>query len=452
MLKIGSPMRQFTNRFLLNASWLIKLRWVAVVGQLLTVTGVGLILKLHIPMLAAIAIVISLTAISNLVLTVWFAERQQDVDPEAIPWDLILGLVLIMDMLSLATLLFSTGGPNNPFSLFFFVNVSLCALILNRNWAWAINGLTIFCFALLLYVHHPMEPLDLGLPMIRNAPEITLEHIGIFVAFATCSSVIVYFMTRLTVELQEQQLRLRRAQAHQARSEKLEALGTLSAGAAHELATPLSTIAVVARDVEQAFEEHPPEFPGAEEVIEDVHLIRSQLERCRKILDRMASHAGDAIGESIQSVSLEKLANASLDGLIGRGRVHLHLPPVVAEQTVQAPLEGLSQAIRALVQNALDADPSDRPVDIRIRQFESYCTWRIEDRGSGMTPQELNRISEPFFTTKPPGKGMGLGVYLAQNIVRRLGGSIEFESEKGAGTCVEVKIPLSNAGNRSGEH
>jgi two-component system sensor histidine kinase RegB len=444
-------MRQFTNRFLLNASWLIKLRWVAVFGQLVTVTGAVAILNLHIPMIAAIAVVISLTAVSNLVLAIWFAKRQHDVDTEAIPWDLILGLVLIMDMLSLATLLFSTGGPNNPFSLFFFVNLSLCALILNRNWAWAINGLTIFCFASLLYVHHPVEPLDLGLPMIRNAPEITLGHIGIFVAFATCSSVIVYFMTRLTVELQEQQLHVRRAQAQQARSEKLEALGTLSAGAAHELATPLSTIAVVARDVEQAFEEHPPQFPGAEEVIEDVHLIRSQLDRCRKILDRMASHAGEAIGESIEEVSLEKLATASLDGLIGRGRVHLHLPPSAEQQIIQAPLEGLSQAIRALVQNALDADPSDRPVDIRIRKTETHWSWRIEDRGSGMTPEELNRISEPFFTTKPPGKGMGLGVYLAQNIVRRLGGSIEFESEKGKGTSVEVKLPIGSTGNSISE-
>jgi two-component system sensor histidine kinase RegB len=441
-------MRSFTNRYLLNASWLIKLRWVAVVGQLLTIAGAVLVLKMHLPtpMIGAIAVVISLTAISNLILALWLSKSQLAPGSENIPWDLILGLVLIMDMLSLATLLFATGGPNNPFSLFFFVNLSLCAILLNRNWAWAINGLTIFCFAGLLYVHHPMEPLDLGLPMIRQTGKVTLGHLGILVAFSTCSSVIVYFMTRLTGELHEHQLRIRRVQAQQARSEKIEALGTLSAGAAHELATPLSTIAVVARDVEQAFEEHPPQFPGAEDVIEDVHLIRSQLDRCRKILDRMASHAGETIGESIESVSIAKLATASLDGLMGRGRVQLELPEDADQDFIDVPLDGLSQAIRGLVQNALDADPSDRPIKIQIDRVDEFWCWRIKDRGRGMSAIELERICEPFFTTKPPGKGMGLGVFLANNVVHRLGGFLTFESKLGQGTCVVVNLPVNAAG------
>ncbi|MCP4778288.1 MAG: hypothetical protein GY880_29075, partial [Planctomycetaceae bacterium] len=243
-----------------------------------------------------------------------------------LPWDLILGLILVMDMLSLTTLLFTTGGPNNPFYLFFFVNLSLCALMLNRRWAWAINVLTIVCFAGLMFEHYDIEHLDLGLDTIRSRQDVSLAHVGILAAFATCSSVIVYFMTRLTDELREQQQRVRQAQTLRANSEKIEALGTLAAGTAHELATPLSTIAIVARDVEQAFEENPPDFPGAEDVIEDVHLIRSQLDRCRAILDRMASHSGEAIGELIQSVSVAKFSNLLLEDLRGRGRVQLILP------------------------------------------------------------------------------------------------------------------------------
>ena len=173
-----------------------------------------------------------------------------------------------------------------------------------------------------MFVHHPLEPFDFGLQSIYERGDFSLQHLGLLVAFATCSSVIVYFMTRLTSEVREQQRRVRRAQLQQSRSDKLEALGTLAAGTAHELATPLSTIAVVARDVEQAFEEHPPDFPGAADVIEDVHLIRSQLDRCRKIIDRLASHAGETIGEAIEPVTIERLSNASLEGLIGRGRVH----------------------------------------------------------------------------------------------------------------------------------
>ena len=436
-------MRPISNRFLLNVSWLVKLRWVAVVGQLMTITGVILVMGIQIPMLWAIAVVISLTGISNLFLAFLLSRWQRFSGDGKLPADLILGMVLVMDMLSLTTLLFATGGPNNPFSLFFFVNLSLCALMLNRNWAWAINVLTIFCFAGLMYVHHPMEPLDFGLPMIYERGHYSIQQLGLLVAFATCSSVIVYFMTRLTSELREQQRRVRRAQWQQSRSEKLEALGTLAAGTAHELATPLSTIAVVARDVERAFEEHPPDFPGAADVIEDVHLIRSQLDRCRKIIDRMASHAGETIGESIELVTIDRLSNAALEGLIGRGRVQLHLPRDADQQTIRVPLDGLSQAIRGLVQNALDADPSDRQINIEVDRDGQFWSWRIKDRGPGMTADQLSRVSEPFFTTKPAGKGMGLGVFLAKNVLKRLGGSVRFDSQPGQGTCVTVNLPVS---------
>jgi two-component system sensor histidine kinase RegB len=358
-----------------------------------------------------------------------------------LPWDLILGLILVMDMLSLTTLLFTTGGPNNPFYLFFFVNLSLCALMLNRRWAWAINVLTIVCFAGLMFEHYDIEHLDLGLDTIRSRQDVSLAHVGILAAFATCSSVIVYFMTRLTDELREQQQRVRQAQTLRANSDKIEALGTLAAGTAHELATPLSTIAIVARDVEQAFEENPPDFPGAEDVIEDVHLIRSQLDRCRAILDRMASHSGEAIGELIQSVSVAKFSNLLLEDLRGRGRVQLILPDASHTENLNIPLIGLSQAMRGLVQNALDADRSDRSVKVFIERLDQKWQWKIRDQGPGMSAEELSRVSEPFYTTKAPGEGMGLGVFLAKNVIRRLGGTVEFESASGAGTCVTVCLP-----------
>ena len=430
----------------LNATWLLKLRWVAVIGQLATILGSVLFFQTRIPMAWAMAVVISLTAISNLLLTVWFRHLKPADDPAEpgfapVPWDLILGLVLIMDMLSLTALLFTSGGPNNPFYLFFFVNLSLCALMLNRRWTWAINVMTIACFAGLMFEHHEMEQLDLGLGTIRSRQDLSLPHLGMLVAFATCSSVIVYFMTRLTDELRKQQHEVRRAQTLRSNSEKIEALGTLAAGTAHELATPLSTIAVVARDVEQAFEEHPPDFPGAEDVVEDVHLIRSQLDRCRGILDRMASHAGETIGEPIESVTIEQISNATLEGLIGRDRVQLNLPDSATTETIDVPLVGLSQAMRGLVQNAIDADPSNRPVVIDVACDSNAWTWRIRDRGQGMTPQQLSRVSEPFYTTKPPGEGMGLGVFLARNVLRRLGGTIEIESSLDQGTCVTVLLP-----------
>lgn len=438
---------QYLTNHYLNATWLVKLRWVAVIGQLATIAGAVFLFRIQIPMAWAMAIVILLTGASNLFLTVWFRRWKQIDDRLAgsdnhpvspLPWNLILGLVLVMDMLSLTTLLFTSGGPNNPFCLFFFVNLSLCALMLNRRWAWAINLLTIGCFAALMFEHYELDKLGNRLETIRSLQNVSLQHIGLLVAFATCASVIVYFMTRLTDELAIQQQKVRRAQALQASSDKVEALGTLAAGTAHELATPLSTIAIVARDVEKAFEQHPPDFPGAEDVIEDVHLIRSQLDRCRKILDTMASHAGEAIGEQVKPVTVEAISDAMIDGLMGGQRVTLNFPEAAKTETLNVPLAGLSQAMRGLVKNALDSDPDEGPVTVDISQQSNGWSWKIRDQGRGMSANQMERVSEPFYTTKPPGKGMGLGVFLAMNVVRRLGGSVEFESKVGEGTCVTV--------------
>ena len=424
---------------------MINLRWVAVFGQLATIAGSLAIFGAQLPAVWPLIVVISLTAVSNILLSHWFInDRRVTISLDT--WNLLLGMVMVMDMLSLTALLFSTGGPNNPFSLFIFVNISLSALVLNRNWAWGINLLANVCFIGITFEHLSVVQLNMGLPPLRDAGNLQLKHIALLAAFATCSSVIVYFMTRLTAELRAQQLEVRNVQMKQARSEKIEALGTLAAGTAHELATPLSTIAIVAKDVEQAFQRHPPNFPGAEEVIEDVHLIRSQLDRCRTIIDRMSSHAGEAVGETIRAYPLRRLADASLEGLIGRGRVQLDLLKEDENTKVAVPIDGLSQAIRGLVQNALDADPSDRPVVISIRRQEKNWKWEIIDRGPGMPPKILQRVSEPFFTTKPPGKGMGLGVFLAKNVVRRLGGTVVHESREcsetsDSGTTVTIQLP-----------
>ncbi|QEG20186.1 ATP-binding protein [Mariniblastus fucicola] len=428
-----------SDRHLINASWLIKLRWVAVVGQVVTIMITIGLFKIKLPSVWLLAVAISLTAVSNLMLMHWYLSlAKKEVKPK--PSNRVMGVILLMDLFSLTTLLYATGGPNNPFSLFFFVNVSLSALVLNRKWAWGLNVMSILCFAGLLFDHHQIEQLDMGLDSITDHGIATLRHVGLLVAFTACSSVIVYFMTRLTDELRQQQVTVRRAEESRARYEKIEALGTLAAGAAHELATPLSTIAIVAKDVEKAFEQHPPNFPGANDVVEDVSLIRSQLDRCRGILDRMSSHAGESIGEQMQSVSMEELIDSCLEGLIGASRVEVSLPPDADSWMVDVPLDALSQAIRGLIKNAIDADESGRSVRLAVTHRGDKAEVEITDWGSGMPEEILQRVSEPFFTTKPPGKGMGLGVFLAINVLRGVDGDVVYRSAPGEGTTATVSF------------
>ena len=421
-----------------NGSWLIKLRWVAVVGQVITVLITVFAFKIHLPALGIIATTISVTAVSNLLLMYWFSPARGP--HKWAPSSVVLGIVLLLDLFSLTTLLFVTGGPNNPFAVFFFVNVSLSALVLNRNWAWGLNVMSILCFAGLLIEHQHIDQLDIGLDSILSRGIVSLQHLGLMVAFATCSSVIVYFMTRLTAELQQQQFAVRKAEELKARYQKIEALETLAAGAAHELATPLSTIAIVAKDVEQAFEKHPPNFPGADDVIEDVRLIRSQLDRCRGILDRMSSHAGESIGEQMQMVSMDELLDRCLDGLIDEQRVRVRLPDDASTWMVTVPVDALSQAIRGLIKNAFDADRSGQAIEVAVTRQGEQARIEVKDFGPGMPEEILQRISEPFFTTKAPGKGMGLGVFLAINVLKSFDGTVSYQSKPGEGTKAIVEF------------
>lgn len=433
-----------TNHARLNASWLLKLRWVAVVGQLITVGIVCLILRIPL-FVGPLLVIIAATAVSNLLLQQWIAAH--DEFPETIDgtrrFDLCLGLVSTMDLLSLTTLLYVTGGSSNPFFLFYFVNLALSAILLPRNWVWGLNLLAIFSFVFLTYDHYPVEILAERFDNhpVRWSGNWTLRQIAMIVAFAGCSSVIVYFLTRLTVSLRQHELDLREAQRLKAESEKLDALGTLAAGAAHELATPLSTIAVVAREVENAIEARGgDEFDR--ETVDDIHLIRRELDRCRKILDRMSVDAGQSIAETVQRVPWSRIRDETLAGLHDAKRVDWSTGFNDDESAASVPLVTLSQALRGLIQNGLDASGPGQHVAVGIAATQgAHWTITIRDRGHGMTADTAHRAGQPFFTTKPPGKGMGLGVFLAGSLIRRLGGRIEFQSHVGSGTTVIVQLP-----------
>lgn len=431
-----------SQRLWVNLSWLIKLRWVACLGQLVVISVVMFALGVTLPF-TPLSTVISVTVLTNIGLVAWSVRlaQQQDRDERTVSTaDLLLLLVMILDLVSLSTLLYWTGGPNNPFCLFFFVNLSLAGVLLPRSTAIAFHFLGTICFGFLLFAHHPLEILaDSGsLPSIYSAGRGDLRHFGLFVAFLTCSSVIVYFMTRLTGELRQHELDLLHAQAQRSKSEKYEALGTLAAGAAHELSTPLSTIAVVAKEAESMGRSY--DLP--EELAEDLSLIRSEVDRCRRILNRMAVGAGQVIGETFGQVTPERLLQDVLVELqkVISDPVQLDLDVPSTAETIQLPPIAVAQALRALVKNALDAVPARGPVRL-VSQLGSQWCLKIVDQGPGMPEEIRQRVSEPFFTTKSPGNGMGLGVFLARSVIERLGGRLVIESQSRVGTTVTVYLP-----------
>lgn len=432
-----------SRRLAINAEWFGRLRWVAAAGQLATIAFVSGVLRVESPV-AALLVLVGVTLVSNLLFSWWKGTRP--VPPSQKEWHAVLGGLMLLDLIVLTAMLGLTGGPTNPFVVFYFVNLALSGVVLPPVWAWSLSALAILAFAAISYSHQAVaelrDPSRLE-SLASNAAGVPLAVIGGWIAFAACAMVIVNFTIRLTGELRESDRARRAAQKERARSEKLEALGTLAAGAAHELATPLSTIAVAANEAHRELQ-----IAGVGgSAIGDLELVRREVDRCRVILDRMSTESGNPIAGAPERLTAEELLGDVIDELPARERIDLHWVEGADALWLHLPSVALAQAIRAVVQNGIDAtdevDPAGRLTIAGDRLAESL-RLAITDRGPGMPPAVLARANEPFFTTKAPGKGMGLGLFLASSVIERVGGSLRLESSSGGGTVATIVLPLAS--------
>jgi two-component system sensor histidine kinase RegB len=259
---------------------------------------------------------------------------------------------------------------------------------------------------------------------------------GMWVALAVAASFIVYFLTRVRRALGAREAALAEQRAVASRQERLVSLATLSAGAAHELSTPLGTIAVAARELEREAQALPAQ------VLEDARLIRGQVERCRQILDQMAADAGDPAGEAFVEISVEALLRQAVEELPPEPAVAV---PSGGAPALRVPRRAVAQAIRAVVKNGQQAAAeSGGRVTLSCAADGAGVAIAVEDTGAGMPPEVQRRVGEPFFTTKPPGRGMGLGLFLSKTVIDRVGGGLEIASTPGRGTRVTIRLPAAS--------
>jgi two-component system sensor histidine kinase RegB len=215
----------------------------------------------------------------------------------------------------------------------------------------------------------------------------------------------------------------------------------LAAGAAHELSTPLSTIAVVAGELAREIEPLRPEGP----LRDDVQLIRDEVRRCRNILDRMAVDAGTSKGESLVPICIDEIITQCMQGLPASPRVHVDVAEPLRGRSLSLPPRALEQALRGVIKNAQDASEGAGEVYVRAHATHLDLQLEVEDKGTGMSPDVAARACEPFFTTKPPGRGMGLGLFLTRLLLEQLGGSFAIDSQPGRGTVATITLPIAAA-------
>ena len=415
----------------INFSWLVRLRWAAIAGQLVTTLVVHDVMGIRLR-LVPLLILIGVGATTNLAAIAWIARGR--VSPRALP------VVMVFDTLLLTGQLYLTGGPFNPFSFLYLVQIALAAVVLPARWTWALVLISLACSAFLFvgYDELPLGPRS-------HAEHMRIHLVGMWVAFGVAAGFIVYFLLRITRALALRDEELGRARHLAARQEKLASLATLAAGTAHELATPLSTIALVARELDRELSD-----PSKLELAKsDARLIREQVQRCRDILDHMSVRGGAFAGESITTVDLPTVFDEAVAELAKVPPIRVELFEAAGACRLEAPPKALALSLQNLLKNAQDASPGGEEVVLTAKLVDTKVRIEVRDRGTGMPQDVLDRLGEPFFTTKAPGSGMGLGVFVSRAMIERLGGVFFVASRPAQGTCVTIDLPCDNLPHRT---
>jgi two-component system sensor histidine kinase RegB len=415
----------------ITIAWLVRLRWGAALGQTLTIAIASRGLGLDLP-LVPLAALVAVTLVSNAVLALR-VRRSEDVSTR------LVGIVLAGDIFVLSGLLYFSGGPSNPFSVMYLVHVTLAALVLGVRWAGGMVALSGVLYAMLFIWHVPVPELS----HVHHQPgspfssRFSVHLQGMWIAFALAAGLIAYFVSRVAEALRARESELARVRTSAARSEKLASLTTLAAGAAHELGTPLGTIAVAAKELERTIRAEP------DDALQDARLIRTEVERCRGIIQRMSAQAGETIGELPRPTTAAEVFRGCLDRLAKDARVVVENDEAPA---FTCPSEGAIQVVLSLVHNACWATRQHGGrVALRATATPRSVALVVTDDGVGIDDDVLGRIGEPFVTTKRPGEGMGLGIFLARTFAERWGGRFELRSEEGKGTVATLELPRAEA-------
>lgn len=433
-------------------SWLLLLRWGAVLCQAILILAAYSYLDIAVPIIFVSAIIV-FEAVSNLFFS--YLHRLNKIMPE---W--LFGLVMFLDVILLTALLYYTGGPMNPFTFLYLVHIVLGAVLMRPNWSWSLTVFTVMCYGSFFII----DPELLGhLPLMLpggfiGGPEIETtchpafaeyallsDHMklhlkGMLLAFAISAFFIVFFVGRIQKALEEHQQTLVSLEEERARSEKLASLANLSAGAAHEFSTPLSTIAVAAGEMLHQLKDEKID----QGLIDDALLIKNQVKACKDILYQMAADAGKHLGEALEKHSVEYVVQHTLNEFSAEDQARIRVENEAAAIFILVPFRTLVRTLKGLLKNGIEASQPSFQVSLRCFYDETFLYFQVSDQGSGMDQETRSRAAEPFFTTKEQGKGLGLGLFLAQNVAEQFGGGLTISSQKSAGTSVTIRFALDH--------
>lgn len=406
-----------------NMRQLVTLRWLAVVGQFVTIMLVHTVMGVPLPVDQMLAIVIGLVAL-NLLSTFRLQGRHEVGNTE-------LFLALLVDVIALAGLLYLSGGAKNPFIWLFLVQVVLGAIMLDNWSSWGIVLATSACFVFLLVTHLPLE-----LPHYWDFSPFDLYFVGALTSFLLIALLLVAFVTRISANMRAGDARLAAMRQHAAEEDLIVRMGMLATGAAHELGTPLASLSVIANDWS-----HRQELLAVPDLAEEIEDVRVAVERCKTIVGGILTSAGEVRGEKPSITTLDKF----LASVAGEWCERAGADALRFENRIEEDVAIISDtAFRQVIWNVLDnaAEASGTTVVFIAERNGGQLILTVRDRGPGFPEEFLDDFGKPYRSTKPH-EGGGLGLFLVVNVMRKMGGTVVARNEMYGGACVVLTLPLS---------
>lgn len=404
-----------------NLQRLFLLRSIAIVVQCLTFAAVHWVLEMPLPWTEMVTVV---TFLAVLNFATWLRLRRN--------WpvsSIEFFAQILIDVFALGALLYFSGGSTNPFVSLYLLPLTITAAALPWAYTWVMAAITISCYSLLLFYYVPL-PHDHS----EHNSEFNLHVSGMWLAFVLSTVLIAWFVVKMGISIRERDKNLSQAREQALRDEQLIALGTLAAGAAHELGTPLSTMAVVSRELQKDNTEN-------REFQNNISILRDQITQCKHTLTQLLANAGqtraeDASGQTVDHFLREILDKWKLMRPTVKFTYHCN-GTYPASQIINA--QPLAQSILNLLNNAADASLEN--IEIKSDWDNQELRLEILDFGKGLSEETLQRAGQTFFTSKP-GHGFGIGLFLANANIERFGGSIRLTNRKRGGACTQVRLPL----------
>ncbi len=333
------------------------------------------------------------------------------------------------DLVAIAAVLAASGGAANPFSALFFVHVALAASLLPARTTFALSALAACLFASLFFL-----PVGACCPNHPAHGAFSNHLYGMWMAFVLSAGLVAYVLSQARRALDARQREIERLRERELGNARFAALGTLAAGTAHELATPLGTIAVLAGELAEV------RAGSSVDPRASALAIRDQVARCREVITKMQAGA-----QAAAAAHTETRLDVAVERAVETWRAaHPDVAVVVRADAdgalVPLPASEIEAALCALLDNALHASPGAAPIEVVARRAERGSSVSVEDQGPGVAPHLAGRLGEPFLTTKEPGEGMGLGLFLVRTMVEQVGGRLEVAARAPCGTRVTLHL------------